>query len=234
MARRGLAAALGMALALVVLVAAEAPAGPILAACRKDAFKRPAASNARPPRPLLNRLAVLRHGHRPQLATGEYFTLHRIAVRYVRRLRTGYYLLPATVRPSDVTTPVLCRQQRGSREEARRERRALHSYGLYLVSIAPDGSFNTPSGLGGRKRELLNNDITNSYADERHTHLAGLVPDGIAAVRVTFGQRTHEDRVTRNLWVIRLPGSIPPDRFGGITTEWLDEHGTVRRSFRGF
>jgi hypothetical protein len=241
--RPGLAA-IGVALALIAVHVQSGSAGPILAACRADAGGQPTSSKGHPPPTLLSQLAVLRHGRRQRTPLmKEYFTLHRIAVRYVRRLDTGpgrvrYYLIPATVRPSVVTTPVLCRHRppRGvsRRQELKRERLALHSFGLYLVSIYPDGGYNSPSGLGGRRPRLLNNEITNLIADPRHTWLAGLVPDGVAAVRATFRQRSYRYQVTRNFWVVRLPGSIPPDRLDGITTEWLRADGTVRRSFRGF
>jgi hypothetical protein len=230
--RRGVAAA-GLALAVVAVAVQPGSAGPILHACRDQGFHRPVASKGRPPAPLMRRLAVLRHGARARLAFGEFFPLHRVAVRYVRRVAMGYYLVPATLRPSPDETPALCRRHSRRHAERRRERRALHSYGLYLVQVGRDGSFNTPHGLGARTRELFRNKLTYVFADERHTWLSGVVPDGIASVRLSFKDgHSRTKRVARNFWVVRLDGSLPPDELGG-TTEWLGPDGSVRRSFRG-
>lgn len=180
---------------------------------------------------------MLRHGRRAHVAFEEFFTLHHIAVRYVRRLGEHYYLVPATVRPAGYTTPVLCRRRTppgvSRRVERRRERRALHSFGLYLVSYSRDGGHNTPSGLGGRKGRLLGNAITNLVEDASHLWLAGVVPDGVASVRLTFKGRSHTRGVTRNFWVVRLGGSPPPDELEHSTTEWLAADGSVRRAFHG-
>jgi hypothetical protein len=182
---------------------------------------------------VLSQLASLRHGSPARLDFSEYFTLHRVAVRYVRRLHRGYYLVPATLRPSDITTPELCRRHSPRKAERRRERRALHSYGLYLVSVSPDGSFNTPSGLGARKHALLRNRLTYAYTDGRYTWLSGVVPDGVASVRLTLKGRRYTRGVARNFWLLRLNASGPPDQLDGATTEWLARDGSVRRTFHG-
>jgi hypothetical protein len=222
---------------VIALLPADASSGPIRHACRDQSFHRPVASNGRPPQGVLSRLGVLRHGSPARLDFSEYHPLHRVAVGYVRRLAKGYYLVPATLRPSDDETPVLCRQPTppGTDRDAerKRERRALHSYGLYLVSVSSDGSFNTPHGVGVRKRALLRNRLTYAYTDGGHTWLSGVVPDGVASVRLTFHGRAHTRRIARNFWVVRLNGSIPPDRLGATTVEWLDSDGNVRRTFHG-
>jgi hypothetical protein len=221
----------------LALLPTDASSGPIRHACRDQSFHRPVASNGRPPQGVLKRLSVLRHGRPARLDFSEYYPLHRVAVGYVRRLAKGYYLVPATLRPSDDETPVLCRQptRPGTDRDAerKRERRALHSYGLYLVSVLSDGSFNTPHGVGARTHALTHNRLTYAYADERHTWLSGVVPDGVASVRLTFHGRARTRRIARNFWVVRLNESIPPDELADSTTEWLARDGSVRRTFHG-
>jgi hypothetical protein len=232
--RRVLAATVIVALALLP---AAADSGPIRHACRDQSFHRPVASNGRPPQGVLKSLAVLRHGRPARLDFSEFYPLHRVAVHYVRRLAKGYYLVPATLRPSDLETPVLCRKPtpRGADRGAERkhERRALHSFGLYLVSVSSDGGFNTPHGLGVRRHALLDNRLTYAYGDDRHTWLSGVVPDGVASVRLTFAGRSHTRRAARNFWVVRLNESTPPDELDHTTIEWLAADGSVERTFHG-
>jgi hypothetical protein len=231
--RRGVAVA-GLVLAVIAVAVQPGSAGPILHACRDQGFHRPVASAGRPPDAVMRRLAVLRHGARAHLSFREFFPLHRVAVRYVRRLANGYYLVPATLRPSPLETPALCHRHSAQHAERRRERRALHSYGLYLVQVGRDGSFNTPHGLGARTRELFRNKLTYDFADESHTWLSGVVPDGIASVRLRFKDgHSRTKRVARNFWVVRVDESIPPDVLDEGATEWLGPDGSVLRSFHG-
>jgi hypothetical protein len=264
-ARAGLPARLGGCLMLGLVgcggasghTAGEIPL-PHLACPSPDAF--PIADRAGAADPgLVQHLAILRRTQRESDLSGRLrrrlFSSHnhpldldRVAVhgiRYLGRSPSGvsFYLVPATVR----VPRFVCQPPQGPIKPAPRGRlrqlgeHALlrtRSFGLALVPIPPPGEASGADYSGGSLYPDVNANRLVSIFNEptnRSATLAGVVPDGVTAVRVSYASAIRTVRIAAgtNFWATVMPTLLPglyaePYRF-----VWLGSDGQVRGRFTG-
>ena len=198
--------------------------------------------------PLVAHLAILRRAQRTgdlpvrlQRGLATATPLNQIAVRAIRylgRAPTGerFYLVPATIRdflclPSGRLTAA----QRARWQALRRQiELRTHRLGLALVPVGPDQPGRIAYGEGSLYQDVRANRLIAIFnlAGNRSATLAGVVPDGVRAVRLTYAARTTTLRVSpgTNFWAARVPGPVP-DSHAHFT--WLDSRGSVRGRFLG-
>jgi hypothetical protein len=176
------------------------------------------------------------------------FSLDRVAVRgirYLGRAPTGvyFYLVPATVRAPDL----VCHPSQGPATPARRDamrqfaEQAMmrtRSFGLALAPVPPPGEL---SGAiyseGSLYTDVSTNRLIAAFNEptNRSITLAGVVPDGVSTVRITYASavRTVPIAAGTNFWATAMPTLLPglyaePYRFA-----WLGSDGRVRGRFTG-
>jgi len=171
--------------------------------------------------------------------------LDRVAVRgmrYLGRAPSGvsFYLVPATIRaPGFVcqpphAPPKPARLRQLSQQALLRTR----SFGLALVPIAPPGEASGADYSAGSLYADVSANRLIAIFDEptnRSATLAGVVPDGVSAVRIKYAStaRTVPIAAGANFWATVMPTLLPglyaePYRF-----VWLGSDGQVRGRFTG-
>lgn len=187
-------------------------------------------------------LGVLR---RPQAPGDRAFGARDLGARTVfvdlaRFLGTGpggtrYFVVPA--KPRSVRFEPRCKRRLPSRTRRRLESierasgRDARRTVLKVVEVSREGGSEDETTL----EELLDNaavsaGCTGERQCARASLVSGLVPDGVAAVRLRFrGGLARTVPVTNNLWVTEVPIAISRIEFA--FTDWLDPTGTTIKSF---
>jgi hypothetical protein len=176
------------------------------------------------------------------------FNLDRVAMRGIRNLGrapsgVSFYLVPATVRVPGFA----CNPPHGPLKPALRQR--LHelseqallrtqSFGLALAPVPPPGETSGAiysagalyADVSANRLIAIFNQPTN-----RSATLAGVVPDGVSAVRITYARVVRTVRIAAgtNFWATLMPTLVPgyvaePYRF-----VWFGSNGQVRGRFDG-
>jgi hypothetical protein len=174
--------------------------------------------------------------------------LDRVAmrgIRYLGRAPNGvsFYLVPATVRvpafvcqpPQGPFTPAMRGRLRQLSEQALLRTRR---FGLTLVPIPPPGEASGANySAGSLYADVSANRLIAAFNEpsNRLVTLAGVVPDGVSAVRITYASavRTVPIAAGTNFWATVMPTLLPglyaePYRFA-----WLGSEGEVRSRFTG-
>jgi hypothetical protein len=193
---------------------------------------------------LAEHLGVLRRAERStdrsatQLRAGLSFLsgLDRIAVRSIRYLGRAplgarFFLLPATIRD-----PFVCEPQRPRFEPfAAQIELRTHAVGAALaVVMKPNQHEAILYDEGALYEDVAANRVIAYFnaPGNRTATLAGVVPDGVRRVRVTYGARTTTVRVAGgvNFWATTVPAQHRGLNFRFV---WLGTGGRVLGRFAG-
>jgi hypothetical protein len=204
--------------------------------------------SAHPDPLLVKHLAVLRRPQRrrdlPQsLRRGlaGQISLQRVAlsgIRYLGRAVTGerFYLVPATIRdsfcpPTGKLTPAQMRRLRTFEQQIALR---THRVGLALVPQGPGQASEIAYSDGSLYSDVRANHLIALFdgPGNRTATLAGVTPDGVTAVRLTYDAHTTTIRVSAgtNFWSTRVPAPIP-DVHARFT--WMNGHGQIVARFSG-
>jgi hypothetical protein len=176
------------------------------------------------------------------------FGLDRVAVRDIRHLGrspTGvsFYLVPATVRVADVVChppqgPATPAVRRSLRLFSEQDLLRTRSFGLALAPLAPPGEASgAVYSAGSLYADVSANRLIAIFNQptNRSATLAGVVPDEVSAVRITYAGtvRTVLIAAGTNFWATVMPTLLP-----GLSAEpyrfvWLGNDGRVRGRFAG-
>jgi hypothetical protein len=176
------------------------------------------------------------------------FNLDRVAVRGIRYLGrapsgVSFYLVPATIRvpesvchpPQGALRPALRARLRQLSEQALLR---THSFGLALAPVPPPGETSGAiysagslyADVSANRLIAIFNQPTN-----RSATLAGVVPEGVSAVRIIYAGAVRTVRIAAgtNFWATLMPTLLP-----GLSAEpyrfvWLGRDGQVRGRFTG-
>jgi hypothetical protein len=166
-------------------------------------------------------------------------------IRYLGRAPNGvsFYLVPATVRlpgffcrpPQGPVKPALGQRLHQLSEQAQLRTR---SFGLTLVPIPPPGEASGANySAGSLYADVSANRLIAAFNEpsNRSITLAGVVPDGVSAVHVTYASaaRTVPVAPGTNFWATVMPMLLP-----GLYAEpyrfiWLGTDGQTRGRFTG-
>ncbi len=176
------------------------------------------------------------------------FSLDHVAlrgIRYLGRAPSGvsFYLVPATIRvpefvchpPQGPLTPAQRARLRQSSEQALLR---THSFGLALAPVPALGELaGAIYSAGALYADVSANRLIAAF-NEPGNHaitLAGVVPDGVSAVRVTYASAVRTVRIAAgsNFWATVMPTLLP-----GLSAEpyrfvWLASDGQVRGRYTG-
>jgi hypothetical protein len=174
------------------------------------------------------------------------FGLDRVAVRGIRYLGrspsgVSFYLVPATVRVADL----VCHLPQGPATPAVRHALRLfseqdllrtRSFGLALAPVPPPGETSgAVYSAGSLYADVSTNRLIAAFNQptNRSVTLAGVVPDGVSDVRVTYASAVRTVRIVAgtNFWATVMPTLLP-----GLSAEpyrfvWLGSDGQVRGRF---
>jgi hypothetical protein len=176
------------------------------------------------------------------------FGLDRVAVRgirYLGRSPTGvsFYLVPATVRVADLVchppqgpvTPVV---RHALRQFSEQDLLRTRSFGLALAPVPP--SSETSGALysaGSLYADVSANRLIAAFNEptNRSVTLAGVVPDGVSAVRVTYAGAVRTVRIAAgtNFWATLMPTLVPGRYAEPYRFVWLGGDGQIRGRFTG-